>query len=157
MEDGLNGVSLTVLAVDELGNSLTTGDVYIDGKLVGFTGLMFDVGQGNHQVKVNDFWEQGTGNRYGFQHWEDGSTSPTRTVDVPEAVTATFKKKWCPGDVDGDTFVTIGDVSFAASLFGAYPGHAEWDSRCDVDSDHFISANDVSYVAMFFGEMYQDP
>jgi len=76
-----NPPSLCVLAEDQYGNLLKNGDVYIDGQWSGFTGSSFDVSTGTHIVHINEFWEpEMTGYRYSFQRWEDGSTSPSRTV-----------------------------------------------------------------------------
>ena len=149
---------LVVLAKDQDGKWLTTGDVYVDDQWCGFTGLMFDVGKGTHEVFVNDFWESGaTGYRYGFAHWEDGSTSPTRTVEVPEAVTAHFKKKYCPGDVNGDNIVDIYDVVFMNIHFGSTRSEPDWDSRADTVYDGEIDIFDVVQVSKHMGNEYPDP
>ncbi|MCZ2809641.1 MAG: PQQ-binding-like beta-propeller repeat protein, partial [Candidatus Bathyarchaeota archaeon] len=55
-------------------------------------------------------------------------------------------------DLDLDAFVTIADVSAAASAFGAGPGHPRWNYVADVDDDWFITISDVSAIAVRFGD-----
>ena len=55
-------------------------------------------------------------------------------------------------DLDLDAFITIADVSAAASAFGAYPGHPRWNYVADVDDDWFITISDVSAIAVRFGD-----
>jgi len=77
--------NLMILAEDQDANPLTTGDVYIDDELVGYTGSTFIVGLGIYKVWVNDFWESGeTGYRYGFKNWTDGSVDNPRNITVLE-------------------------------------------------------------------------
>lgn len=57
-----------------------------------------------------------------------------------------------PGDIDGDGYVTIADVSFVAVRFGLSSGDGGWDSRADIDNDAWITIADVSFVASHFGE-----
>lgn len=154
-------LELTVLAEDNYGNSLTTGDVYIDGELIGFTGSTFDVDEGTHEVFVNDFWEA-PGYRYcwypygNYGHWEDGSTDNPRTLLVvaDTAITAYFKKKWCPGDVNGDGIVDILDATFLAGHFGSQWGDDEWDSRADLNADGAINILDAIILSGNFGNEY---
>ena len=146
---------LVALAKDQDGNWLKTADVYVDGQWRGLTGqwlgystgLMFDVGEGTHTVGTNDFWEAGgTGYRYGFTNWEDGSASYTRTVDVPEAVTAYFNKVHCPGDCNGDGVVNEIDLDIVGAAMGSRRGDANWDSRADLNCDGIITIGDASKV-----------
>lgn len=151
------GFGLTVLAEDQNGTSLTTGDVYIDDELVGYTGSTFPVGPGTHTVFVNDFWESGnTGYRYGFDYWEDGSVDNPRNITVVEdtTITAYFNKKWCPGDVDGDGKVDGEDLFIVNIRFGAQRGDPNWDSRADLWYDHKIDGRDVFVVKRNFGNTY---
>jgi len=144
--------SLTVLAEDQYGNSLTTGDVYIDGELVGFTGSRFPVVAGTHTVWVNDFWEAGqTGYRYCFTNWEDDSVDNPRTVDVVEArtLTAYFSKKYCPGDVDGNGVVDEVDLNIVNVAFGSVRGDTKWDSSADLNCDAVVDSIDVAIVASY--------
>jgi len=55
-------------------------------------------------------------------------------------------------DLDLDAFITIADVSAAASAFGAYPGHPRWNYVADIDDDWFITISDVSAIAVRFGD-----
>ena len=142
--------SLMVLA-EENGTSLTNGDVYIDGQWRGQTGSNFPE-LGTCQVFVNDFWEAGqTGCRYGFDYWEDGSTSPNRTITIvgDTTITAYFVKKWCPGDVDGNGVVDKADVDIVDEAWGSVrgdPSWPNWDSRADLDCNEAIDCIDIAIV-----------
>lgn len=130
-----------VPAQDQKSKWLTTGDVYIDGQLVGYTGSHFPVAKGTHTFFVNDFWDQErTGNRYTFQRWEDYSTTNPRTEHIKAAKTikAYFQKTYCPGDCNGDGVCDFFDVTFVSIHFGSkrdigdpYPTGNNWDSRAD--------------------------
>ena len=154
-------LELTVLAEDQYGNSLTTGDVYIDGELVGYTGSSFTVQAGDHEVFVNDFWEAGqTGNRYSFEYYYYETTkfyqNPLYLVIYSDTtVTAHFKKKWCPGDTDGNGVVTITDVVICSIAFGSYRGDPKWDSRADHNCDGVVDIVDVVIVSINFGKVYE--
>lgn len=151
--ESLQQLYLTVLAEDQYG----TGDVYIDGKLVGYTNSSFPVAEGTHTVFVNDFWESGkTGNRYSFKDWEDGSTNKNRiiTVDADKTITASFRKEWCGGDVNGDGICDIYDAISIAIHHGSerdigdpWPSGNDWDSRADLNADGIIDV----YDAIIFG------
>jgi hypothetical protein len=142
--------SLMVLA-EENGTSLTNGDVYIDGQWRGQTGSNFPE-LGTCQVFVNDFWEAGqTGCRYGFDHWEDGSTSPNRTITIvgDTTITAYFVKKWCPGDVDGNGVVDKADVDIVNATWGSRCGDPNWDSRAELFYDGIIDVADMAIVTAY--------
>lgn len=149
--------SLTVLAQDQNATALTTGDVYIDDEWSGFTGSTFLVNASLHEVRVNDFWEiNNTGYRYGFMNWTDGSVDNPRNITVLDdtTITANFYKKWCPGDVNGDSKVRVDDILFVANRFGSNRGDSDWDSRADVIYDGKIRVDDVLEVASNFGNNY---
>jgi len=149
---------LTVLAEDQYGNALTSGDVYIDDQLTGYTGSIFNVSSGTHKVWVNDFWENGTtGYRYGWKNWTDGSVDNPRNITVLEdtTITAYFFKKWCPGDVNGDSKVDMKDIGFVAYRFGSIRGDSKWDSRADLNCDSKIDMKDQGIVARYFGKSYE--
>lgn len=152
--------TLTVLA-EEDGNSLTTGYVYIDDQYRGRTGSTFTVLAGTRKVFVSDFWGSlSTGDfgyRYSFQYWvEDGSTENPRDITVLEdtTITAHFKKKWCPGDVDGDGDVDSGDMRKLQLAMGSTPGAPNWDSRADVNGDGRIDVRDQRIAQLNFGNEY---
>ena len=156
-------VNLRVRAGDQYGNSLTTGDVYIDGRLAGYTGSTFAVSRETHKVFVNDFWESGTGYRYTFAFWQDGSTDNPRIIEVtnPTTVTAHFNKKWCPGDVNGDGIVDIFDAVLMISAIDAtpdigdpWPPDGNWDSRCDLNGDDIIDVFDIALLGTNYGRTY---
>jgi len=152
--------TLTVLAEDLDGNSLTTGYVYIDSQYRGRTGSNFTVSVGTHEVKVTDFWESGgTGHRYGFKNWTDGSTDNHRIINIVEdkTVTAHFKKKLCPGDVDGNGKVSSYDLFALSDAFGSRPGDPNWDSTCDLDGDGYVGSADLFILSDNFGKTYPDP
>ena len=152
-------VYLTMFAQDQSGDSLTTGDVYINGQLVGYTGSRFPVAEGTHMIFVNDFWEQEeTGKRYSFQRWEDNSTNKNRNITITsgKTITANFTKKWCPGDVNGDGIVDIVDVVICASRCGIYRGLPEWTSIADLNCDGTIDFVDVVTVSLNFGKDYRN-
>jgi subtilase family serine protease len=141
--------NLTVLAGWN-GMSLTTGYVYIDGQYVGRTGSTFTVTGGTHTVRVTDFWESGnTGYRYGFTNWENGSTANPRNITVNQdtTITANFKKKYCPGDCDGNGVVNELDLAIVEAAWYSSPGSTNWDSRADCDGNGFVDINDLSIVA----------
>ena len=145
----VRGYYLTVLA-EQNGTSLTTGDVYIDDELVGYTGSTFPVATGTHNVSVNDFWDAGTlGYRYGFTNWDDGSTDNPRTIIVVGNTTikAHFYKKWCPGDVNGDGYVSGWDVSIMSDAWMAERGDPNWDSRADLNADGYVSGWDLNILS----------
>lgn len=149
---------LTVLAEDQYGDSLTTGDVYIDDELVGYIGSTYEVGYGTHTVFVNDFWEEGvTGYRYGFDHWEDGSVNNPRSIEVtePTIVTACFNKKWCPGDVNGDGKVNYQDLSMLSAAYGSIRGGPNWNSCCDFDADGDVDYADLGTLSRNYGNVYE--
>lgn len=159
---------LTVLAQDQYGISLTTGDVYIDGQWVGTTNSTFPILGGNHTVFVNDFWDRvNEGYRYNFTNWEDGSTSPTRTITVIEdtTITAYFYKKWCPGDVNGDGVVDIYDVVIVGNAYGSqrglgdpWPPGNDWDSQADPKPQYgLVDIFDLTSVSTHYGKNYLDP
>ena len=148
---------LTVLAEDHLGNPLTTGDVYIDDELIGFTNATFQVSSGTHTVFVNDFWESGkTGYRYGFGYWEDFSTEKNRTIEIVEnrTVTAYFAKCWCPGDADGSGVVDDTDLNIVSAAYGSQRGDPNWDSRADLNCDGTVTVFDQRMVAKDYGNVY---
>ena len=153
--------SLTVLAQDQNGTNLTTGDVYIDDQLVGYTGSTFQVPVGTHKVGVSQgFWEYNkTGCRYGFKNWTDGAVDNPRNVTVAEdtTITACFNKKWCPGDVNGDGKVDWKDLYFVIYRFGSKRGDDLWDSRADLVYDGKIDWKDQYEVMKNFGNDYSDP
>lgn len=149
---------LTVLAKDRNGNPLTTGDVYIDDILIGYTGSTFHVKKGSHTVFINDFWEEGTtGYRYFFDHWNDGWTNNPRTIEVLEetTITAHFIKRWCPGDVDGSGIVDLYDAIIASICFGSVRGDSKWDSRVDLHRDEMIDMRDIAIVSQNLGNVYK--
>jgi hypothetical protein len=140
---------LVALAKDQDGNWLKTADVYVDGQWRNLTGSTFTVGSGTHTVRTNDFWD-GTGYRYGFTNWEDGSTSPNRTVNVPAAVIAYFTKKYCPGDCNGDGVVNELDLDIVEAAMSSSRGGTNWDSRADMPPcDGFIDIYDAAIVSLY--------
>jgi len=155
---------LTVLAQDQYSNPLTSGDVYRDGQLVGYTGSTFAGWAGTHQIFVNDFWESGTtGYRYKFTRWEDGSVNNPRSITVLADTTTTvyFTKKWCPGDVNGDNTVNIIDIIIVNRAYGSqrdlgdpWPPNGNWDSRADLNRDGIINTLDRNIVSANFGNQY---
>lgn len=156
--------TLTVLAQDQYGSSLTTGDVYIDDEWRGVTGSTFTVAAGTHTVfrslDRNDFWEAGlTGYRYGFQQWENGSTENPRTITIDEAktITASFYKKWCPGDVNGDGRVRSNDIILIGKALFSHRGEPNWDSRCDLNCDGRVRSADIIILGWYIGNTYPDP
>ncbi|MDH5462488.1 MAG: dockerin type I domain-containing protein [Candidatus Bathyarchaeota archaeon] len=150
---------LEVLAKQN-GISLTTGDVYIDGHLVGYTGSKFPVAVGTHSVFVNDFWEGGgTGNRYSFKYYSYDSTRyypnpATWSIVEDWTVTAQFNKKYCAGDVDGNGIVDLYDILFVRNTFGSKRGDPNWDSRADVIYDGIIDVLDALTVKQNLGSRY---
>ena len=93
-----------------------------------------------------------------FRTWGYGGTLGTYMVYVnslyemwPVTNTTTFEVILL-GDIDGDGFVTIADVSVTAIAFGSYPGHPRWNPIADLDGDGMISISDVSAVAINFGK-----
>jgi len=143
---------LTVLAKDQYSTSLTTGDVYIDDQLVGYTNSTFTVEAGTYEVWVNDFWEcNNTGWRYGW------SVDNPRNITVVEdtTITAYFYKKECPGDVNGDGKVNWKDIYFVNLRFGAERGEPNWDSRADLNCDTKIDWKDQYTVILYFGKVYE--
>jgi len=154
--ESLQQLYLTVLA-EENGTSLTTGDVYIDGQLVGYTGSSFPVAEGTHTVRVKDFWEAGeTGNRTGFQYWAGGSTANPRTIWLVEDTTikAHFYLKWCPGDCNGDGRVNHEDQFMLADAYGSFRGDLNWDSCCDLDCSGKVGFYDLFIFADNYGNEY---
>ena len=153
--------NLTVRVKGQNGKFHTNGDVYIDGEWSGLTGSTFTVAVGNHTVFVNDFWEYRlTGKRLGFEHWEDSSVNSTRTIEVTEnmMITAEFKKKYCPGDVDGNGKVTIMDAVIYGLAYHSHRGDPTWDSRADLDGDDYVDYYwDGFLIEWYFGSEYPDP
>ena len=151
---------LEVFAQDQHGFSLLTGDVYIDGNLSGYTWEDYDLQYGTHEIFVNDFWEKGlTGNRYTFQHWEDGSTENPRTlmIDIDKNIIAYFKKKWCPGDANGDGIVDLLDLVLLGVAYESYRGDPLWDSRVDFNRDLLVDVLDMVVIGANYGKEYPDP
>lgn len=153
--------NLTVRVKDQYGKFHTNGDVYIDGEWSGLTGSTFTVAVGNHTVFVNDFWEYRlTSKRLGLEHWEDCSVNSTRTIEVTEnmVITAQFKKKYCPGDVDGSGIVDIVDAVIYGLAYHSHRGDPAWDSRADLDGDDYVDYYyDGFLIQYFFGSEYPDP
>ena len=146
--------NLTVLGEDQYGSLYNVGYVYIDDEFVGNLGSTFSVIQGTYTVEVTDFWESGnTGYRYGFTNWEDGSTSPTRTITVVEdtPITAHFHKKRCPGDVNGDGVVDIFDLKKVNLVIGGWITDPIWVRRCDVNGDGEVDVFDQKIVKLNMG------
>ena len=132
-------VYLTVLGEEDGASLYDVGYVYIDDKYVGNLGSTFRVIRGEtYMIGVTDFWESGdTGWRYNFTNWNDGSTDNPRTIRVEEntTITAHFYKKKCPGDVDGDGDVDVGDLYKVQLALFTVPGDPDWNSEADVDGD----------------------
>jgi hypothetical protein len=150
-------VHLTVHAEDEFGDALSSGDVYIDDALSGYTGSVFHVSIGQHETFVNDFWEAGeTGYRYGFEQWDDESAANPRNLTIEEDVvlTAIFNKRWCPADVDGDGDVDRYDYGEFSDAYLTTRGDLRWDSRCDFDADGDVDYDDFNIFAANYGNVY---
>jgi hypothetical protein len=56
------------------------------------------------------------------------------------------------GDLNQDGIVDIYDVIQAASAFGSYPGHPNWDSHADLNHDNIIDIFDIIILANNFGK-----
>ncbi len=56
------------------------------------------------------------------------------------------------GDLNGDGIVEILDAIQAASAFGSYPGHPNWNSLADLDQDNVIDIFDIIILANNFGK-----
>jgi len=87
-------LELKILAKDQYGNSLAMMKVWIDGEFVGYTGSTFYVAEGEHTIKVQDYYERTVSDGkyvYTFDKWSDGFTSNPRTLSIDEATTLTAK------------------------------------------------------------------
>jgi parallel beta-helix repeat protein len=56
------------------------------------------------------------------------------------------------GDLNGDGIVDILDAVQAASSFGSYPGHPNWDIQADLNHDNIIDIFDIISLANNFGK-----
>ena len=67
------------------------------------------------------------------------------------------------GDINGDGYIGIDDLIFAASSFGSYPdnpqwnpniqnGHPRWNPDCDINNDEYVGIDDFCKIAARFGQ-----
>jgi parallel beta-helix repeat protein len=57
-----------------------------------------------------------------------------------------------PGDLNGDGIVDILDAVQAASAFGSYPEHPNWNSKADLNHDNVVDILDIIILASNFGK-----
>jgi hypothetical protein len=57
-----------------------------------------------------------------------------------------------PGDIDGDSKVTMGDIIALINAFGSRPGMPNWNPNCDINDDHKVSMDDVMIAVINFGK-----
>jgi len=55
-------------------------------------------------------------------------------------------------DINKDEKVDIEDIFTAALAYGSYPGHPNWDPRCDVNNDLKVDVMDIYLITLKFGE-----
>ena len=55
------------------------------------------------------------------------------------------------GDVTGDGFIDISDISAAARAYGSYPGHPRWLPAADLNLDLSVDIGDVAQIARNYG------
>ena len=58
------------------------------------------------------------------------------------------------GDVNGDGFVGIFDVTTAAAVFGSSVGEPSWDERADINFDGIVDIFDLVIIATHFGTSF---
>lgn len=155
---------LTVLAEDQNGKNLTTGDVYIDGLYQGRTNSSLIVPMGTHEVFVTDFWESNnTGYRYFFDYWfEDNSTDNPKNMTVAEdtTVTAKFNKTWCePVSLPNWSFEEINasvcDAANWTSNKYVTGNDGGWrELRSNVNNDSIVDGGDMIIIG---NALWSDP
>ncbi|MCD6240393.1 hypothetical protein J7K27_02560 [Candidatus Bathyarchaeota archaeon] len=56
------------------------------------------------------------------------------------------------GDITGDGFVDVSDLSMAARAYGSYPGHSRWLPAADLNLNLMIEIGDIAKIARNYGK-----
>jgi hypothetical protein len=147
---GYNTSSSVNVTVEDQGNVPETFNVslLIGGGTVG----MQTVSLLQNQTVVLDFpWIAPSGaGKYvivGYASEVSGEVDLADNIMVFPNVTVSI-----PGDVNGDGFVDIVDVSIVAAAFGTVPGNLLWNPSADVNEDGVINILDLVIAARNIGE-----
>jgi hypothetical protein len=68
------------------------------------------------------------------------------TITVEWPIWVTLKE-----DINLDFIVDIEDIYAAALAYGAWPGHARWNSICDLNGDYYVDIEDIYGIALKYG------
>jgi hypothetical protein len=143
-EETATTYNLAVKSADASGNAITgyyttikTGSTTVK---TGFTPLTHEASQGTYTVSVSDYGS------FAFDHWEDGSTSRTRTLTLDSDVTAVaYYKTGSSGTTTSGSTVTSSSISSLIPKTGVfvalymYPGttgSVHWQKVIDEKNAH---------------------
>jgi ABC-type transport system substrate-binding protein len=75
--------------------------------------------------------------------WAQVRANPNYYMTQAEVESALVDMFHWYGDVNSDGFADETDIDLIGLAWGSYPGHPNWDPRCDLNPDNFIDAEDA--------------
>jgi hypothetical protein len=79
----------------------------------------------------------------------DSDLNTTNNVLVDGWIAVTI-----PGDINGDSAVTLADLVLLAIAYGSRPNDAEWNPNADINGDGVVSLTDLVLLANSYGQSY---
>jgi hypothetical protein len=60
-----------------------------------------------------------------------------------------------PGDINGDSRVSLTDLVILAQAYGSMPDDAKWNPNADIDGNRIVSLTDLVTLAAYYGQHYR--
>ncbi len=156
-------VHYRITATDAADNASSTADATFDTlppqytltvAVTGSGDVVADPNQATYTAGSAVTLDAVAGAGWQFDHWEGdlaGSDNPaTLVMDADKSIVAVFVASDCPGDVNHDGQVDLGDVSILLAYYGTVSGAVYEDG--DLDGDGDVDLADLSILLSAFGQ-----